>query len=141
MTGTGSTDAQPIQGASLIAIPQTGQPATKGTRTPLSPEARDAMRAWFEDNQHHPYPSKADYLSFVAIGGNTHAQAVRWFANRRLRTGTCKSIPEYVQGRFFKPQKPNACENPFPITMKRKRSQQKDGSDGLLPDAKKVRKM
>jgi len=142
MTGSYSTVAQQTQGASLVVMPQTSQPEKKATRPPLSPEALDAMSAWFEDNQHHPYPSKENYKSFiVAIGGTTHAQAVRWFTNRRLRTGTCKSIPEYVQGRLVKPAKPAVSVNHVPICIKRKRSPKNSRKDiaGLLPAAKKTR--
>jgi len=132
---------QQMQAAIFVAMPQTGQPAKKGTRPPLSPEALDAMSAWFEDNQHHPYPSKENYKSFVAIGGTTHAQAVRWFANRRIRTGTCKSIPEYVQGRLVKPAKSAGSENHVPISIKRKKSHKNSDKNGLVPDAKKPRMM
>jgi len=141
MTGTYSTVAQQIQDAILVVMPQTGQPAKKGTRPPLSPKALDAMSAWFEDNQHHPYPSKENYKSFVAIGGTTYSQAVKWFSNRRLRTGTCKSIPEYVQGRLVKPAKPAESGNHVPISIKRKRSPKNssNGDDGPNPVAKKAR--
>jgi len=99
------------------------------------------MSAWFEDNQHHPYPSKENYKSFVAIGGSTHAQAVRWFANRRLRTGTCKSIPEYVHGRLVKPAKPAESENRVPIIAIKRRKSKSNDKDGLLPSVKKARKI
>jgi len=115
-------------------------PKTRNTAPrPISEEALGTMVAWYEDNSHHPYPSRDEYERFIATGRTTYKQALKWFANKRKRSGTCKPTQEITDGRRVKPAKPTASDSGATAGVKRPHSSDKDGDviDGQ-PGCKKI---
>lgn len=74
-----STQARPIKKASRRA-------------SALSTQAVNIMKAWWDSHQDHPYPTEEMVRYLQCTAGITKAQVLKWFANKRRRTGRCKGL-------------------------------------------------
>jgi len=109
---------------------------------PISEAVLGAMVAWYEDNSHHPYPTRDEYNGFIATRGTTYKQALKWFANKRKRSGTCKPTQQITAGRREKPTKPTASDRGATAGLKRPHSSDNDSDvTNGQPGCKKIRKI
>ncbi|KAM0696153.1 hypothetical protein Q7P36_004636 [Cladosporium allicinum] len=75
----------------------------------LSRVATDALTAWIEANQAHPYPNDSDKASLQAETRLSHRQINNWFANarRRRHRRVAPETQQAVQGVMYA-----KCDNP-----------------------------
>jgi hypothetical protein len=65
--------------------------ALKTTYTParrrrnLPPRATAALKVWYDENQHDPYPSELQKRELAGIAGIKVQQVSNWFSNTRNR--------------------------------------------------------
>ena len=67
--------------------------------TKFTEVATRIMTGWYERNPEHPYPSYEAAQVMATAGAITVDQVKKWFANRRLKSGTTKSLKEIARRR------------------------------------------
>ena len=104
-----STQSKP-KVKSEVARPQVrksamcGVPPVRGSTArrarQLNPVAVRIMTKWYDQNQQHPYPT-SDTVDVMADAGKvTPSQVRKWFANKRKRSGTTKTLSEIAASRY-----------------------------------------
>ena len=89
-----------VRKSALCGIPPAGGSTARGRARQLNPVAVRIMTKWYDQNQQHPYPT-SDTVDVMADAGQvTPSQVRKWFANKRKRSGTTKTLSEIAASRY-----------------------------------------